>query len=93
MKAAPRYRFRRLPGPTTEMYYRVSVTYADGWRATVGTVRYFFIRHLNQHGWEATGPDGHLGVHQHRWQSAWALTWDRKGYPFPVAFSHKREII
>lgn len=54
--------------------------------ALVGVVRELRIRHLGgQIGWEATGLDGsHRAVHEHRWQAAWALTWDGKGYPFPV---------
>lgn len=73
--------------------FRVSVTQPDGALMSVGTVRYFYIRHMKQHGWEATGPDGHLAVHEHRWQAAWALTWDRQGYPFPLVSSRQRDMV
>jgi hypothetical protein len=96
-----------LPGnvevmPTTPLHYHFTplqrqtfnvAVERNGVLEAVGTVRNFYIRHLERHGWEATGPDGHLAVHEHRWQAAWALTWNRKGYPFPVAASHQREMV
>jgi hypothetical protein len=85
------YHFEALIARTPT--FRVSVTRPDGTVDTVGTVRHFYIRHMEMHGWEATGPDGHLAVHEHRWQAAWALTWNRRGYPFPLAASRQREVI
>lgn len=79
--------------PLTERKFQVSVTQPDGLVRSVGTVEHIYVRHLKQHGWEATGPDGHLGVHQFFWQSLWVLTWDRRGYPFPVNPSHERNVI
>jgi hypothetical protein len=85
MVAPLHYHLESLPRKDT-----FSVTVAG---KPVGTIRHFFIRHLERHGWEANGPDGHLAVHEHQWQALWALTWDRKGYPFPVAASHQRNVI
>lgn len=55
----------------------------DGSESLLGQVEHKWFRHLRQHGWEATGLDGHRGVHEFQWQAALALAWDRKGYPFP----------
>lgn len=90
MKQPLQYQFDVLTNRTPKV--QVSVRSSNGNLRIVGTVEYLYIRHLKRSGWEATGPDGHLAVHEHRWQAAWALTWDRKGYPFPVAASHEREI-
>lgn len=73
--------------------FRVTVEGSDG--QVIGTVRDFYIRHMHRRGWEATGVDGaHLAVHEHRWQAALALTWNRQGVaPFPIAPSRRAEVI
>ena len=75
MAEANQFHFTRLKGS----FYSVSVG-----GKVVGTVKRFFIRHLQMEGWEATASDGHRGVHHHRWQAAGALVADLTGYPFPI---------
>jgi hypothetical protein len=89
MKAKLRYRFESV----TEKLFRVSVTQPDGRVRSVGTVEHVYVKHLKQHAWEATGPDGHLAMHAMKLQAAFALTWDRRGYPFPVHPAHIRDMI
>jgi hypothetical protein len=64
-------------------------TQTDGVATLVGQVEHKWFRHIRQYGWEATAVDGsHRAVHEEQWQAAWALTWDGKGYPFPVTRRH-----
>jgi hypothetical protein len=66
--------------------FQVSGEFADR-SAVLGTIEYIFIRHLKQHGWNATGVDGsHRAVHEHKWQAALALAWvgADTSYPNPI---------
>lgn len=65
----PRFRFSRS---------------TDGRRVYLGEIEYVYKRHVRQFCWEATGPDGHRGMHDREAQAIKALEWDGTGYPFPA---------
>ncbi len=77
---------------TSSQAYTVTAHHKDGHLSFAGKVKRKWFRHIEMHGWEATGIDGHRGVHKFRWQAAGALVWDGKGYPFPVVKRYRVEV-
>jgi hypothetical protein len=78
MAKKPIFEYRNGKHTKTKKTYYVFV---DG--SAIGSVIYFWIRHLEIFGWEAIGLDGHRAVHSTQEKAARALIWDGKGYPFP----------
>lgn len=84
-RTAPDFTFIRTAVKSEKETFAVMVRNPDGTSTYVGQVIRWWIKHLEMIGWEAIGHDGHRAVHKHQDQSAKALIWDGKGYPFPMS--------